>query len=123
MLSLASLHRAWVFALFIGLRAVAQDGGADGGVVQDAPAPFSSTLYATCPEAPPVIMLDGGFVLLPPARAARNACLLATCESDRLAKEKTLEAPPAWWVVASSTATALAGGAFLLGRFTAPPTK
>ncbi len=50
---------------------------------------FTQEPYASCPVANDMaVPLDGGAWLLPPARAARTACLLATCE-------KMGEPPPA----------------------------
>lgn len=63
---------------------------ADGGTL------FSDSLYSTCREAPPVVQLDGGWVLLPPERAERNACLMATCETDRQTRQN--QSQPAQWV-------------------------
>lgn len=94
---------------------------ADGGV----PA-FTSTLYATCPDAPPVIVLDGGVAgagfagwrLMHPDRAARIACLMQTCEVDRKLRELREDAapPPGWWIGVVSGALALAALAFWAGR-------
>lgn len=66
---------------------------ADGGTpfpVNDAGTPLPA-IYGSCPAAPPVTVLDGGWILLPPERAARNACMLAACEFDRKEKEHQLE--------------------------------
>lgn len=77
---------------------------ADGGhdfAVNDAGGSYSAPLYETCPAAPPSLVLDGGFLLFPPERAARIACLMETCESDRMRREKAMrDAPaevPVWW--------------------------
>lgn len=69
------------------------DAGIDGGA--SVPAPFSDALYVTCPAAEPVVALDGGWVLMPPDRAARTACLLATCEAARKQTQEPLT-PPSW---------------------------
>lgn len=86
---------------------------------------FASTIYSTCPEAPPVIVLDGGISgayagwrLMSPERAARVACLMQTCEVDRKLREVRENAapPPWWWVGSASVAIALAALAFWIGR-------
>jgi hypothetical protein len=87
---------------------------------------FSDTIYATCPDAPPVIVLDGGVAgeafagwrLMHPDRAARVACLMQTCEVDRKLREVREDAapPPWWWVGSVSVALGLAVAAFFLGR-------
>lgn len=84
--------------------------------------PFSDTLYSTCPTAPDAVELDGGWLLLPPVRSERVSCLMATCEDDRLRRKSDgdVKPPPAWWVTAISAAVVAAGGAFAIGRFTAP---
>lgn len=65
-----------VLALTVSTAASAQDGGLpDAG--------WAEPLYGVCPEAPPALELDGGSWLLSPARASRNACLLATCDARR----------------------------------------
>lgn len=96
----------------------------DGGVRFDAP------LYGSCPEAPPpepvevrgsffgpVEALDGGQSwLLSPERAARNACLMATCESHRAQLEAGPVQTPLGYVLALGiglAAGALAGGYFV----------
>lgn len=83
----------------------------------DAGVRFDASLYATCPEAPPVVALDGGWALLPPARAERLACLMATCEADRRMKQEALEAspPPGWWLGASAVVVVVAAAAFAVG--------
>lgn len=82
---------------------VGQVSGVDGGVANvvaqfDAPVTFTDPIYKSCSDAPPVIevsnpdggsdqMPDGGvaakWLLLPPERAARHACILASCETNR----------------------------------------
>lgn len=49
----------------------------DGGTA------FADPIYASCPVADAPVEVDGGSFLLSPARAARDACLLASCETDR----------------------------------------
>lgn len=85
-------------------------------------APYSDALYSTCPAAPDAVELDGGWLLLPPVRSKRVSCLMATCEDDRLRRKTDgdVKPPPAWWVTAISAAVVAAGGAFAIGRFTAP---
>lgn len=92
----------------------------DGGTSADAGVRFDAPLYAMCPEAPPLVELDGGWKLLPPSRAERLACLLATCEADRRAKQDALEdsPPPWWWLGASAVVVTVAAAAFALGRAT-----
>jgi hypothetical protein len=81
---------------------------------------FERPLYASCPDAPPAIQLDGGWVLLPPERAARLACGLVACETDRRAKEEQLKAapPPYWWLIASSAVVVVGAAMFFVGRTT-----
>ena len=63
---------------------------------------FSDPVYSTCPEAEPAVTVswDGGFVTaLPPSRAARIACLMEVCDTQRgLAVERARGAgpPPSW---------------------------
>jgi len=85
-------------------------------------APFASSLYSTCPDAPLAMTLDGGWVLMPPERSARVACLMMTCETDRLQKEDAakLAPPPMWWVVGISAVVTAGAVAFGVGRATAP---
>ena len=79
---------------------------ADGGITFDAP------LYVFCPlTTQQAVTIDGGFVLLPPERAQRAACLLETCEAHRQVLEQDLGSHPAplpWtlWAVG----VAVAGG-------------
>jgi len=100
---------------------VQADGGhdftIDAGELRGERKPLSS-LYTSCPGAPPVQPLDGGWVLLPPSRAARNACLFTVCESDRSRREQEMAVaptPPSWifWAVGISVA---AGGGYTLGK-------
>ncbi len=83
----------------------------DGGVSAAAPATFTDAIYGSCPDAPPSVdgsglaLPDGGTsdlgsVLLPPLRSARIACLMETCDTDRMGKQKLLDGPakPLWWV-------------------------
>ena len=82
----------------------------DGGV-SALPVTFTDAVYASCPDAPPSIDASGfqlpdggtsdlGSVLLPPLRSARIACLMETCDTDRMGKQKLLDGPakPLWWV-------------------------
>lgn len=66
-----------VLALSVSTAASAQDGGLPDAGSWDDP------IYGTCREAPPPVELDGGGWLLSPARASRNACLMATCDARR----------------------------------------
>ncbi len=118
--------------------AAAPDGGVSGTGIADsifmAPpssdagvvvyAPFKDPLYSVCPDAPEAQELDGGALLLPPLRATRVSCLMATCEDDRLSRKKgdEIKPPPAWWVTAISAAVLVGAGMFTVGRFTAPAT-
>lgn len=95
----------------------APDAGVDGGIRV-----FEDPIYASCPDAPPVIPLDGGWTLTPPERNARLACGLVTCETDRRLKGEQLKAaPPPGWLIGSSVAVVVvAAAAFFVGRVTAP---
>jgi hypothetical protein len=88
----------------------------DGGQASS----FSASLYATCPDAPPTEKLDGGWVLMPPERAARVACLMETCEAHRRRLETHVEeaASPWWWVAAVAATVAAGAAGFVLGRAT-----
>jgi len=66
---------------------------ADGGA-SDAGLGWNDPLYAQCPQAPPPVPLEDGSWKLPPARAARNACLAETCEARRRTLEPIAAAPP-----------------------------
>jgi len=81
---------------------------------------FERSLYASCPDAPPAVQLDGGWMLLPPERAARLACGLVACETDRRVKEEQLKAasPPYWWLIASGAAVVVGVAMFFVGRAT-----
>lgn len=98
---------------------LASDAGVpvDGGIRV-----FEDPIYSVCPEAPPVIPLDGGWTLTPPERNARLACGLVTCETDRRLKGEQLQAaPPPGWLVGSSVVVVLvATVTFFVGRATAP---
>jgi hypothetical protein len=96
---------------------------ADAGVL--APT-FSEPLYATCPEAPPAekvtndtwLRPPAGSYILSPKRAARNACLMETCDVDRQKKEQLLDgsSAPNWAVqFGIGVATGIAAG-FTIGR-------
>lgn len=82
-----------------------------GGAYVGAAVTFTDTIYGTCPVAPPVQVLDGGWKLLSPERAARTACLMEICDTDRMrrAKEQAAEPAPWWWVslVGSVVSTAI----------------
>lgn len=87
---------------------------ADGGTplpVNDAGGSYSAPLYETCPAAPPSLVLDGGFVLLPPERSARLACLMETCDADRARREKEMKAAPAqapaWWALLGASVSSV----------------
>ena len=81
-----------------------------------------STLYDTCPAAPPAQVIfhqeeDGGFNnkwrLLPPERVSRIACIMETCEADRSRREKAMsEAPPplSWGAAISIAVTSVTFG-------------
>lgn len=73
-------------------------------------------LYATCPNAPPVEVLDGGWVLMPPERASRVACLMATCEERRKQQEADAAgAPPNWFLQAAAVVVVVGTAAFAVG--------
>lgn len=104
---------------------LAQDAGVDAGVHAD----FKAPIYASCPDAPPFEVSDGGLTLTLPGdiigrkeRGERLACLMTTCDVDRQQKAARLDEQPApwWWVTATGAAVLLAAGAFALGRVTAP---
>lgn len=64
-------------AAIIALVVAASDAGTpDAG-------PWDDVVYADCPAAPPPTQLGDGSWVLPPLRAARNACLLSACDEDR----------------------------------------
>jgi hypothetical protein len=75
--------------------------------------PFSDALYSECPPNDPLKLarqlVDGSWVL-PPSRAARQVCLLVTCEERR----KQLEAAPP---PLGSTSLIFAAIAFGVGLF------
>jgi hypothetical protein len=81
---------------------------------------FDDPLYATCPDAPPMVVLDGGWTLVPPERNARNACFMATCEADRRQKKAELDNASTLqgWTVATVAVVTVAIVAFALGRAT-----
>lgn len=60
---------------------------ADGGTLDAGTAPrFSDPLYSECPPASTAgaaAQREDGSWVLPPARAARNACLMETCDARR----------------------------------------
>lgn len=101
-------------------RAAEVDGGLDAGTLDAGIQLFADPLYATCPDAPPMVQLDGGWTLVPPERNARNACFMVTCETDRRQKKSDLDGapPPQWWVVATAAVVTVAAAAFALGRAT-----
>lgn len=65
----------------------------DGGT-PDAGLGWNDPLYAECPKAPPPVQLDDGSWKLPPARAARNVCLMETCDARRRTLEPIAAGPP-----------------------------
>lgn len=91
---------------------------------------WSAPLYGSCPDAPPpepvevrgsfyepVDELDGGQSwLMPPARAARVACLMQTCETNRAALEAGPDPTPLGLLIAVSVGMAIgfAGGVALV---------
>jgi len=87
------------------------------------------TLYATCPAAPPVEVLDGGWVLMAPTRAGRVACLFETCDAKRKADRDTIAAapPPALWIVWGASIVMIAVAAYGVGHAvaeqSAPPAR
>lgn len=96
---------------------------ADAGVL--APT-FSEPLYATCPDAPPAEKVTNdtwlrppvGSYILSPKRAARNACLMETCDVDRQKKEQLLtgSTAPNWAIqFGVGVATGIAAG-YTIGR-------
>lgn len=121
-LPLLHLSRVLAFTIIMGTRALAQDSGLvlpqDGGTYEL----FSDPIYSTCPDGLPVQSLDGGWKLLAPSRAARVACLMATCDTDRHERKERekVSPPPMWWEVGAAL---LVGGAtlgFMAGRYFAP---
>lgn len=119
-LPLLHAHRALTLVLLFGTRVFAVDAGTSSGLVL-----YSDPLYAQCREAEPSQPLDGGWVLLPPARAERVACLMTTCEVDRQAKVSASDAapPPSWLVVAVTTGVLAAIAGFWAGRASTLPTS
>jgi len=85
----------------------------DGGVRLD------SNIYASCPAAPPIVEMDGGWYM-PNERAARLSCIVTACEVDRSrrAEESKNSLPPPPWMawVAGLVIAATAG--FSVGRGT-----
>ena len=92
-----------MLARLVVMTVLAADGGvsaSDAGVRTDGGTQtFISELYGSCPDAPPSMPLDGGWVLLPPARAQRLACLMETCDVARQGEKKIAEEPPYWWAI------------------------
>lgn len=83
---------------------------------------FDSPLYGTCPDGPPPVLVDydGGLaVLLPPLRAQRDACLMATCETRRSELEAAPPVPLAATVIVAAAAFVAGGvvGAVLWARY------
>ena len=95
--------RTAAFLLLAPIAAFASDGGVR----------FGADIYDACPAADAPQELDGGSWLLSPARASRNACLLATCESAREAAEPApLLSKAAIIALLLSASVALAGGVY-----------
>lgn len=88
----------------------------DGGT-PDAGSRWEDPLYAACPAAPPPERLDGGSLLLAPARVARVDCLMVTCDEDRRNRGKVIVegAPPLSPIAWAMTALALTIGLGLGG--------
>lgn len=82
------MKAAIAILLIAALPAKAAAADVDGGTPDAGWA--SDPLYAECPKGPPPSQLADGSWVLPPARAARNVCLLETCEARR----QQLEAGP-----------------------------
>lgn len=100
--------------------AVDDAGSRAGGLAEHVGAAqtFTDTIYSTCPVAPPVQVLDGGWVLSPPERAARVACLMEICDVDRTRRAKEQETAPApnSWLVTAGAAVSAAIAAYSLAR-------
>lgn len=91
-------------------------GAPDGGAELELRPDWASPLYSDCPDAGPALAQPGGGWLLPADRAARNACLMATCDVRR----QQLEAAPPPLGMTSLLFSALAFGAGLvLGGYVA----
>jgi hypothetical protein len=74
---------------------VAGDAGVDAGIEY---IPFNDEVYSVCPVAPPSERVDGGY-FLPEMRAARNACLMATCDRALFdERHPDQQKPPPGWV-------------------------
>lgn len=79
-----------LLSLLLAAYTASPDAGVDAGGPK-----FTVAVYDSCPAAPPVEVLDGGWVLMPPARSARLACIVATCEARQAQlRERTENAPP-----------------------------
>lgn len=107
-----------MISLFTLIMLAQADGGHDLAV--DDAGTYTAQVYSTCPGAPPVQVLDGGWKLLPPERAERIACLMAVCESerDRRAKEMAATPPqPSWLVYVGTAASSFAAGFTLAKLF------
>lgn len=87
---------------------IEQGGPVDAGTEEIAT--YTSPLYSTCPVAPPVQVLDGGWFLMSPERNVRIACLMTTCDVDRSRREKeqAQSAAPASWVAVVGAAVSSA---------------
>ena len=84
----------------------------------DAGLGWNDPLYAECPKGPPPSQLADGSWVLPPARAARNVCLLETCDARRRTLEPIAAGPPmfssgALWLDLLLWGTGVAAGIFL----------
>jgi hypothetical protein len=113
--------------------AFAQDAGVPDGGAVEAVRPFSAAIYEVCPAADPPVPVDvqGSFYapveatdggqswLLSPARASRNACLMATCEEHRTELATGVPVVPWTLLLAAGLGFALGGGAvgYLWWRF------
>jgi hypothetical protein len=88
----------------------------DGGT-PDAGSRWEDPLYAVCPPAPAPERLDGGSLLLAPARVARLDCLMVTCDEDRRNRGKVITqgAPPLSPIAWAMTLLALTVGLGLGG--------
>jgi hypothetical protein len=91
--SAAGAARAVTVALTVAIaipRVAAGQPSSDAGWVADGGAPnsgpFADPIYAQCPPsdpAQPATQRDDGAWVLPPLRAARQVCLLTTCDERR----------------------------------------
>lgn len=106
------MGRAAISAVVIAALPVSAADAVDGGMWWNDP------LYVECPKAPPPAQQADGSWVLPPERAARNACLMEACDARRRQLEPLAEGPPVLstaGLVMSLTMLAIGmfGGAYL----------